>query len=92
MRLPNHLGREEPRDKLLVVRPELGRLWRVVRLGVQVIRVERLDRLEVLVVVGVHEVAVGALAVPWIERVEAEHGECFARESALVLADVVHVF
>jgi hypothetical protein len=90
-RSPNHLGREVPRDQLLVVRPELGGLRRVVRLGIQVIRVERLDRLEVLVVVGVHEVSVSALAVPWVERVEAEHGEGLTRQRALVLADVVDV-
>ena len=63
-RLPLNDLREELLNEALVVRLELLRVHRVVALAVQVIRVERLYGRERLLVLGVAEVLVSALAVP----------------------------
>lgn len=64
----------------------------IVALAVQIVWVERLDSLEHLLVVVVHQLVVRTGVVPGVERVVADHGEGLVRKGGLVLDDVVEVF
>ncbi|PNY27089.1 hypothetical protein TCAP_02983 [Tolypocladium capitatum] len=83
--------REELVNELHVVRLELLHGGHVVALAVQVVRVERPNGLEHVVVLLTHELAVGALAVPRVEGVVTNHGERLVRQDGLVAHDVVEV-
>lgn len=63
-RLPLDNCREELLNEALIVRLELLRVHRVVALAVQIVRVERLYGRKRLLVLGIAEVLVSALAVP----------------------------
>lgn len=72
---------DDPRDILVdqahVVGLELGDRRRVVRFRVEVVRVESLNRSELVFVPFTHEVAVSALSVPRVEGVVSDHRESF---------------
>ncbi len=78
-------------DELEVVRLQLFDIGKAVALAVQVVRVEGANGLQHLLVVIVHELAVGALLMPGVEGVVADHGQGLERQSGLVLDDVVEV-
>ena len=70
---------------------QLRHTGNIITLAVQVVRVERLDSLEHLLVVVVHQLVVRAAAVPRVEGVVADHGEGLGGQGGLALDDVVEV-
>lgn len=78
-------------DQLEVVVLEVLNLGLVVGLGVQVVRVEGLDGVELEVVAGAHHPPVGAGAVPGVEGVESDHGEGLFGQGGLILDHMVQV-
>lgn len=87
--LPIDLLREELVDKTFVIRPQLYRIRPSIRLGVQVVRVERQHVFQCLLVFLLHQVLVGAFPVPRVEGVVPDHVECRLRQCRLFLADHV---
>ena len=78
-------------DEALVVWLDLIDVDGLIALAVEVVRVERADSLERTRIVRIGQVRVCALAVPWVERVVADHVECINGERALFLENVVEV-
>ena len=65
--------------------------WFPITLAVKVVRIESLDGMKHLVVLLVHEVAVGPLLVPRVEAVVSDHGESIVRKGGLLFHNVVEV-
>lgn len=86
------LLREELINQVHVVRLKLFDRRDIVALAVKVIRVESLYGLEHSVVFLAHKLTIGALSVPRIKRVIANHGESLIRQSRLILNHVIEIF
>lgn len=71
---------------------QLLRVRELITLAVQVVRVECLDRFQHLVVMLIHELTIGSLSVPGVERVVADHCQAFFRDCRLILHDVIKIF
>lgn len=63
----------------------------IIRLAVQIVRVERPNSLQHLVVLLIHHPSIRVLLMPGVERVVADHSQTLIRDSRLVLHDVVEV-
>lgn len=83
--------REKLINKLHVIGLQLLDAGDVIALAVQVVGIKRVDGLEHVPVLVAHELAVGALAVPGVEGVVADHGEGLLGQGGLVADDVVEV-
>ena len=64
---------------------------RLVGLGIEIVGVEIANGGKELFVAWFHELGIGVLAVPWIERVESDHSQAFLWNGALAFGDGVHV-
>src|SRR5437868_6155778 len=71
--LPAEFSREVLGDQLLVIGLELFDIWSLGALRVQIVRIELVHPAHHLLIPLVHQIAVRALAMPWIERVIADH-------------------
>ena len=89
--LPVDNGWEELGDEPFVVRAELLDVALVIAFAVEVVRVERTDGLERLVVLFAHEMLIRGFTVPRVEAVEPDHRETLFGEGGLVLEDVIEV-
>jgi hypothetical protein len=74
-----------------VVLLQVLNLGNIIRLTVKIVRVERPNSLEHLMILLVHHPPVRILLVPGVERVVADHRKALIRDGRLILHDVVEI-
>jgi hypothetical protein len=83
--------REKFLNEALIVGLELLRVDRVIAFGIEIVWVEYAHGGKSFLILCASKVAIGALTVPRVEAVVADHPECFLRQARLFLENVVEV-
>ena len=77
-------------DQVVVERPQLFEIWRLMTLGIKIVRVERLDPFEHFAVLIVHQVIVFSFAMRGVEGVITDHVKRFGRQ--IIFGHVIKIF